>query len=134
MALTIGKLAQLAGVNVETIRYYERIGLLNQPSRPYAGFRTYPAETARRIHFIKRAQQLGFSLKEISELLLLGGGQCEQVRTLAEQNRNRITSRIRDLTAMQAVLDELIECCLSERSVEHCSLIDSLSDKPRDAC
>lgn len=128
MALTIGKLAQMAEVNVETIRYYERIGLLNRPAKPFGGFRTYPAETARRIHFIRRAQQLGFSLKEISELLQLGDGQCDQVRKFAEQKRGRIASRIEDLTAMRDVLDELIECCLSERSTEHCSLIDALSD------
>jgi MerR family mercuric resistance operon transcriptional regulator len=130
MALTIGKLAQLAEVNVETIRYYERIGLLNRPVKPFGGFRTYPSESARRIRFIKRAQQLGFSLKEVSELLLLGEGQCDRVRILAEQKRERIASRINDLTAMRAVLDELIECCLNERSTQHCSLIDSLSDQP----
>ncbi|MGH8549039.1 MAG: MerR family DNA-binding protein [Methylococcales bacterium] len=134
MALTIGKLARLAEVNIETIRHYERIGLLNQPAKPLAGFRKYPRETARRIRFIKRAQQLGFSLKEISELLVLGDGHCDQVRTLAEQNRDRIASRIEDLTAMRSVLEEMIECCLSERSSQHCSLIDALSDKPSDPC
>ncbi len=130
MKLTIGKLAQMAGVNVETIRYYQRIGLLEQPPKPLEGFRKYPADFARRIHFIKRAQHLGFSLHEISDLLRPGDGQCDQVRKLAEQNRDRITRRIKDLMAMQSVLDELIECCLSDRSTEHCSLIDALSDQP----
>ncbi len=130
MLLTIGKLARMAEVNVETIRYYQRIGLLKKPEKPSDGFRKYPVATARRICFIKRAQQLGFSLKEISDLLQLGDGQCDQVRKLAERNRDRIASRIQDLTAMRAVLDELIECCLSDRSSQHCSLVDALADKP----
>lgn len=130
MHLTIGKLARMAEVNVETIRYYQRIGLLQQPEKPFIGFRKYPAASARRIHFIKRAQQLGFSLKEISDLLKLGDEQCEQVRQLAEQKRDEIASRIKDLTAMRAVLEELIECCLNDRSTQHCSVIDALSDQP----
>jgi MerR family transcriptional regulator, mercuric resistance operon regulatory protein len=132
MTLTVGKLAQMAGVNVETIRYYQRIGLLHQPPKPLTGFRKYPEEFARRIRFIKRAQQLGFSLQEISDLLRLGDGQCDQVRKLAEQKRDRVRRRIDDLIAIQGVLDDLIECCLSDRSSEHCSLIDALSDHPND--
>ena len=132
MALTIGKVAQMAGVNVETIRYYQRIGLINEPTKPLGGFRQYPIQTVQRICFIKRAQRLGFSLKEVSELLLLGGDQCEAVRKLAEYKRERIEARIQDLVAMRSVLDELIECCSSDRSTEHCSLIDALSSKPKD--
>jgi MerR family transcriptional regulator, mercuric resistance operon regulatory protein len=128
--LTIGELARASEVNVETIRYYQRIGLLAEPRKPPGGIRKYPEESARRIRFIKRAQRLGFSLKEISELLQLGDGHCDQVRKLAEQKRNRIVGQINDLKAMQGVLDELIECCLSDRSTKHCSLIDSLSDSP----
>ena len=72
MELTIGRLAQSAGVNVETIRYYQRVGLLKEPEKPAYGYRHYPPDTVARIRFIKRAQQLGFTLEEISELLSLG--------------------------------------------------------------
>ena len=88
--LTIGRLAKLVGVNVETIRYYQRIGLINEPAAPLNGFRQYPIKTAENITFIKRAQRLGFSLKEIEELLKIGDGHCDDVRTRAEQKRNKI--------------------------------------------
>ncbi len=127
MRLTIGKLAQKAGVNVETVRYYQRVGLLKEPDKPAYGFRHYPADDIARIRFIKRAQQLGFTLKEISELLSLGDGHCTDVRTLAEQKRDKIDQQISDLKAMRQVLTDLIEACQSDRSSDHCSVIDALS-------
>ena len=127
MGLTIGKLAQRAGVNVETIRYYQRVGLLKEPDKPAYGYRHYPADDIARIRFIKRAQQLGFTLKEISELLSLGDGHCTDVQALAEQKRDKIDQQISDLKAMRQVLTDLIEACQSDRSSEHCSVIDALS-------
>jgi MerR family transcriptional regulator, mercuric resistance operon regulatory protein len=81
---TIGQLAKVAGVNVETIRYYERRGLISQPPKPAEGYRTYPNATLARIFFIKRAQELGFTLKEINKLLSLDESHCSEVQELAE--------------------------------------------------
>lgn len=130
MGVTIGKLARSANVNVETVRYYQRVGLIEEPIKPLTGYRKYPVTCIARIHFIKRAQQLGFTLKEIAELLSLGDGHCDDVRTLAEQKRARIEAQMKDLNAMREVLDHLIDACLKESSGEHCSIIDALSDKP----
>jgi MerR family transcriptional regulator, mercuric resistance operon regulatory protein len=129
MGLTIGKLAHKVGVNVETIRYYQRVGLLKEPEKPAYGYRHYPVDDIVRIRFIKRAQQLGFTLKEIAELLSLGDGCCTDVRTLAEQKRDKIDQQIRDLQAMRKALNDLVEACQSDLSSSHCSLIDALSDQ-----
>jgi MerR family mercuric resistance operon transcriptional regulator len=130
MSLTIGKLAKQAGVTIETIRYYQRIGLLREPDKPFNGYRHYPGDAIARIRFIKRAQQSGFALKEIAELLSLDSGHCEDVRKIAEQKRQQITEQINDLTALLNVLDSLIEGCKFETSFEHCSLIDAFSTLP----
>jgi MerR family mercuric resistance operon transcriptional regulator len=129
MSLTIGKLAQSANVNVETIRYYQRVGLLKEPSKPMTGYREYPVAYVARIHFIKHAQQLGFTLKEIVKLLLLDDNHCADVRQFAEQKRAQIEIQSHKLNAMHDVLDHLIKACLKEHSTEHCSIIDALSDK-----
>lgn len=130
MSLTIGKLARRTNVNVETIRYYQRVGLLQQPVKPRDGYRRYPENYIGRLYFIKRAQQLGFTLKEIAELMSLGEGHCDDIRALAEHKRDRIGAQIKDLLAMRDVLDDLIECCHENRSMQQCSLIDALTHKP----
>ena len=133
MQLTIGKLALAAGVNIETIRYYQRIGLLDEPSKPISGYKVYPTTYIARVHFIKRAQKLGFKLKEIEQLIALGEGHCEDVRMLAEQIKARIEAQIEDLHSIDNALSELINACLKEHAAEHCSIIDALSgvdDKP----
>lgn len=129
MSLTIGKLARQANVNIETIRYYQRVGLLEEPVKPAVGYRVYPATHIARIHFIKRAQKLGFTLKEISELLLLADGHCQDVRVLAEHKRRRIEDQIKDLRSIRRVLDQLIDACAKDHNTSHCSIIDALSDK-----
>ena len=91
---TIGILAKAAEVNIETIRYYQRVGLITEPVKPLQGYRTYPSETLNRIKFIKRAQQLGFSLAEIAELLELGEGSCNDVRQRAEEKKAHIEQQI----------------------------------------
>ena len=129
MGLTIGKLAQKAKVNVETIRYYQRVGLLKEPEKPAYGYRCYPADDIARIHFIKRAQQLGFTLKEIAELLSLDDRHCTDVWALAKQKRDKIDQQIRDLQSMRKALNDLVEACQRDPSSSHCSVIDALSDQ-----
>jgi len=124
--LTIGRLAKLVDVNVETIRYYQRIGLIDEPVTPLNGFRQYPVKTAENITFIKRAQRLGFSLKEISELLKIGDGHCDDVRTRAEKKRNKIDDQIRDLQSLRGTLDKLICECNSGKNEHHCPIVETL--------
>lgn len=126
--LTIGHLAEQAGVNVETIRYYQRVGLITEPSKPLQGFRHYPDETVDRIRFIKRAQQLGFKLSEISELLALGSGHCDDVRSRAEEKRNQITHQIKDLESLKATLNTLIDACRAGRDNECCPVVEALTN------
>jgi MerR family mercuric resistance operon transcriptional regulator len=124
--LTIGKLARAARVNIETVRYYQRRGLLPKPPRPVGGIRRYPAQTLARLTFIKRAQQLGFTLREIGELLRLDGRDCRETRQLAESRRADIDARLRDLKAMRATLDRLIRTCRVGGAAS-CPIIDTLS-------
>ncbi len=130
MKLTIGKLAKQANVTIETIRYYQRKGLLDEPAKPDTGYRHYPTEAIARIRFIKRAQQAGFTLKEISDLLSLDSGHCEDVRKMAEQKRRQIDDQLKDLTALRQVLDNLVKGCQTDPSSEHCSLINALLKEP----
>ena len=125
--LTIGRLARAAGVNVETVRYYQRLGLVDEPAKPQSGFRHYSTDTLDRIVFIKRAQQLGFRLQEIRELLELGDGHCADVRAKAEAKRRQIEAQIRDLRAMGATLDELIAACRTGRGDAHCPMVETLA-------
>ena len=131
--LTIGNLAKAANVNVETIRYYERIGLIEQPVKPDQGFRKYPLQSIQNLRFIRRAQELGFSLEEISELFLLGEGHCADVRQRAEAKRNRIESQIRDLRALREALDELIRACHHRDNEHKCPIVQSLLGQPEEA-
>jgi len=123
---TIGALARTAGVNVETIRYYQRRGLLPKPGKPVASYRRYPAETLARLRFIKRAQELGFTLREIAELLALGSASCRETQRLAEHKRADIEARMKDLRAMRRTLNRLLRACKAGSQVA-CPIIDSLS-------
>ena len=122
---TIGTLARSAGVNVETIRYYQRRGLLPKPGKPVAGYRRYPAETLARLRFVKRAQELGFTLREIVELLALGSASCRETQQLAAHKRADIEARMKDLGAMRRALNRLLRACAAGRSPD-CPLIESL--------
>ncbi len=128
-SLTIGRLAKAASVNIETIRHYQRRGLINEPEKPLTGFRQYPIEIIERIRFIKRAQHLGFSLKEIQDLLLLGDEHCSDVRSLAEEKRKNINAQVKGLLTVQSALDELIDACKTDSSLKQCALIETLSKK-----
>jgi len=126
--LTIGRLAKAAGINLETIRYYQRIGLLKEPPKPQNGYRVYPQAFITRIRFIKRAQQLGFKLCEVAELLQLGDGQCEDVCARAEQKRQQITQQILDLENLRNTLDGLINTCYNNSENTYCPIIETLTD------
>lgn len=125
---TIGAVARDAGVNLQTVRYYQRRGLLPVPPKPAYGYRRYPLATVRRIRFIKRAQTLGFPLREIRQLLDLADRRCAEVRPLAEARRADIARRLTDLEAMAGVLDEVIAACRKGDPGAHCPLIDTLSE------
>ncbi|MCS5550198.1 MAG: MerR family transcriptional regulator [Gammaproteobacteria bacterium] len=126
MFITIGKLAKKAHVTVETIRYYQRKGLLIEPEKPVNGYRQYPIDDITRIRFIKHAQQCGFTLNEISELLFMDSGHCQDVQKMAEQKSQQINQQIKDLIALQNVLDSVVEGCQESQSTESCSFIDAL--------
>lgn len=127
-ALTIGKLARQTQVTIETIRYYQRIGLLTEPHKPAEGYRIYSADTVARLGFIRRAQQLGFTLKEIGSLLLLDGNRCEDVRQIAIQKCLQIDEKIQDLTALRQALEGLVNNCQQTAPVAHCAILDAFVD------
>tara|TARA_R110000868_G_scaffold189300_1_gene432203 strand:+ start:7030 stop:7488 length:459 start_codon:yes stop_codon:yes gene_type:complete len=130
--MTISRAAGKAGVGVETIRFYERKGLIEQPRKPQdAGFRVYPEETVHRIRFIRQAQELGFSLKEIDELLSLRadpGADSADVRARAIAKRDEVEQKIAHLQDIQLALDELISACPGKGALHECSIMETLSD------
>lgn len=130
--LTIGRLARLGGVNLETIRYYEREGLLPKPPRTEAGYRLFPSETARKLRFIKRAQELGFSLAEIRELLALRvkpGTKREHIRARAQVKIADIEQKIRTLEAIKKTLRKMIERCDGCGPLSECPILESLDEE-----
>jgi Hg(II)-responsive transcriptional regulator len=131
--LRSGEVAARAGVNVETLRYYERRGLLREPPRRTSGYRAYPPDTVRLIRFIKRAQELGFSLHEVEELLTLRDsrrGSCSRVRAAAQEKMADIDSRLAQLRAMRSALETLVATCGEPASQRRCPLLESLEDFP----
>ena len=127
--MTIGRIASAAGVNVETIRFYQRSGLLVEPARPPGGVRRYGSEFVARLRFIKRAQQLGFSLDEVERLLVLEDPQsCGKARSLAAEKLALVEARIADLERMRSVLEELVARCDVRRGKVVCPIIATLSE------
>lgn len=128
--LTIGEVARRAEVNVETIRFYEREGLIDQPARPARGFRHYRADAVERVRFIRKAKALGFTLEEIQQLLSLratSGAKCEAVRQRALTKVEQIEQKLRDLRRLKAAVVRLAESCHGECEVDECSILASLS-------
>jgi MerR family mercuric resistance operon transcriptional regulator len=126
-ALTIGRLAESADVNVETVRYYQRRGLMREPARPPGGVRRYSDDDATRIRFIKRAQQLGFTLDEVANLLKLEDGRsCRETERFARQKLALVEARIADLGRLRKTLRDLIGRCESGRGRIACPIIESL--------
>lgn len=128
-SLTISRLAKAAEVNLETVRYYQRIGLIDEPVKPERGYRIYSSKMITRIRFIKRAQQLGFKLQEVAQLLQMGDGQCEDVCSRAEQKRRQIDQQISDLKKLSNTLDILINTCHSNQTNMQCPIIETLTEK-----
>jgi MerR family copper efflux transcriptional regulator len=131
-SLTIGALARAAGVKVETIRYYERRGLLRQPERPESGYRRYPPDAVKRVRFIKSAQKLGFSLREIQELLDLGSGprsDCSEVLAITKRKIADVESKIKALDKIRSVLLELASHCPAEGNLTQCPIWERLESE-----
>ena len=127
--LTIGTLAERGGVSVETIRYYQRRALLDEPAKPTGGFRQYPEESVKRILFIKRAQALGFTLEEIHDLLALDQRKaCLETRELAAHKVELIAQKIADLSKMKKSLARLVRSCDASAADAPCPIIHLLAD------
>jgi Hg(II)-responsive transcriptional regulator len=124
-----GQTARQAGVNVETLRYYERRGLLPAPPREESGYRDYGPDAVRVVRFVKRAQELGFSLAEVEALLGLAAGgpdSCEAVQRLTAERIAHLDQRIADLQAMRGSLDQLLATCSRPKLERVCPLIQSM--------
>lgn len=128
--MTISKAAANAGVGVETIRFYERKGLIKQPPKPInGGFRVYPEETVARIRFIRQAQEIGFSLREIEELLSLRtdpSADCSDVRERAAAKLEEVEHKITKLQQIKSALNNLIAACPGRGALRVCSIMESL--------
>ncbi|MGH9076474.1 MAG: MerR family DNA-binding protein [Acidimicrobiales bacterium] len=127
------EVASEAGVNVQTLRYYERRGLLAEPERLDSGYRAYGPEAVRVVKFVKRAQGLGFTLEEIESLLVLAGGgpaSCDAARGLAEEKIARLEEKIASLMTMRDSLRQLTETCTRPRSRRECPLLHAIEDEP----
>lgn len=123
---TIGAVAKAAGVNIETIRFYQRKGLLAEPDRPSGSIRRYGQADVARVRFVKAAQRLGFSLDEVAGLLTLDdGAHCDEARHLAEQKLTDVRTKLSDLRRIERVLSALVRDCARHGTVS-CPLISSL--------
>lgn len=126
MTRTISKLAKQLNINIETVRFYERRGLIKQPIKPAQGYRHYPDDTVNRIQFIKRSQELGFTLNEIVHLLSLNDQPCGQVQEMAESKLSIVQAKMKDLRRLEKALKVLLTQCQSNQDNSHCPVIDSL--------
>ena len=126
--MTIGQLAAAAGVNVETVRYYQRRDLLAQPERPTGGIGRYPTSALTRLRFIKRSQSLGFSLDDVQALLSLDDGRsCTAARAIGEHKLADVRQRIQTLRALEAALQKLVSQCSAAKRKVSCPLIEALT-------
>jgi DNA-binding transcriptional MerR regulator len=126
--LTIGKAARQAGMGIDTVRYYERAGLLPAAPRTPAGYRLYTGQDVERLHFIRRAKRLGFSLEEIAELLRLNAGQGgrAQVRQLAQRRLDDLDQKLRELGAIRSALATLVRRCSGQGPLKGCPIIENV--------
>lgn len=127
--LTIGRAARAAGVNVETIRFYERRGLIPQPQKPQAGYRLYAPETVGRIRFIRKAQEIGFSLREIEDLLSLRAHpetDCADVRERAAAKIAEVDGKIAELKRVRAALEKVKASCPGRGALSACTILEAL--------
>lgn len=129
--LTIGQVATRAGVGIETVRYYERRGLLQEPSRRASGYRAYTEDAIERLRFVRRAKDLGFTLEEIRELLDLRSAPDARRADIRKRARTKLTaieSKIHDLTAMRNSLESLIAVCHGDGSAKSCPIMLALDE------
>ena len=127
--ISIGTLARQAGVNIDTVRYYERSGLLPAPARRPSGYRAYPANAVRRLRFIRRTRELGFTLEEIAALLALSGRRdVKAVRKATQTSLDRVERRIAELERIRAGLRTLIGACPGHGRAEDCPILAALND------
>lgn len=130
--LTIGKVAERAGVKIDTLRYYERQGVIAPPGRTGSNYRVFGEDTVPRVRFVKRAQELGFSLSEIKELLELRvreNAGCAHVRDQALAKVAALEEKINSLQAMRRVLSRLADECVGEGPLSACPILDALDEK-----
>jgi len=135
--LTIGRLAKRAEVSIDSIRFYERRGLLAEPTRTESNYRVYPLDAADRLRFIKKAQKLGFSLNEIQELLELRhnpGASKADVKLKTEEKIRDIRARIQDLGRMLSALEQLDESCDGHGPIAECPILEALATYDGQGC
>ena len=125
--MRIGQLARSVGVHVETIRYYQRIGLIELPEKPYGRVRSYGDHDLQRLRFIRRAQRLGFSLEDIRALLELSSSDCQQVQKLALEKLDFVKGKLRQLRKIESALTKTIQQCTQRRASEGCPIIETLA-------
>ncbi len=125
--MRIGELAKSGDVNVETIRYYQRIGLLGLPQKPYGGTRSYSSDDLRRLRFIRRAQQIGFSLEDVRALFELSSSDCKQVGKLAAEKLTLVHAKLTQLRRIESVLAKTVEQCARRKGNQPCPIIETLS-------
>lgn len=130
--LTIGQVAKQTGVTVETLRFYEKQGLIETPRRTSSGYRQYPQETVKRVRFIQNAKEVGFTLKDIAELLTLRqepGTSCPDIKLRASLKIDEVDQKIRDLTRIREALARMIVKCSSEGPVSQCPILEELDEE-----
>ena len=130
--MLIGQLADRSGVNLETIRYYERMGLLPPPPRSASGYREYRPNDLQRLVFLRRSRQLGFSLREVQELLNLAGQPdrvCKDVTRLAAAHVASVKAKIAELRRLQRALEKLVCACPGKARIADCGILEALADE-----
>ncbi len=128
--MTIGKIAAEADVAIDTVRYYERAGLLPEPPRRESGYREYPADTVKRLRFIRRAKALGFSLPEIAELLDLSASRADvrKVKNAAQSKLKLLDEKIAELTRVRDGLQQLVKHCPGHGKADECPILNALNE------
>jgi Hg(II)-responsive transcriptional regulator len=135
--LTIGRLAKQVGLGVETIRFYERQGLIEPPPRTESNYRVYPEEEAARLRFIKRAKSLGFTLSEIKELLFIRhdpNATKADIKNRTLQKIEDVSQKINDLTRIKTALEHLVSSCDGHGPLEHCPIMEALDSDNNEHC
>lgn len=128
--LTIGRLAKLANINVETIRFYQKQDLIQQPPKPEQGYRVYSDESLIQLLFIQRAKLVGFTLAEVKNLLALGEqGNCDETKKLAQQKLTLVNGKLTDLVQLKHTLETFIIDCENRNPIEECPIIQAFKNK-----